>query len=197
MTAGAWGGVAFAVLGALLLARAAVGFRRARRSRSWPVAEGTIVESRVERVPSARVTGSPDYVPTVRYRYQVGDETFTGSRLAFGYDARLLHEELAVERLARYPVGARVAVRYDPDRPAHATLETGLSRLDLFGWVWGALVFFDCAIFLPPLFDRAPAETQRRAFTGLLLGFVAVSIVVAGAAFALREKTDDDGRQGG
>ena len=76
----------------------------------------------------------------MRYVYRVGDMDYVGTRLAFA--PRWLGSQYTVDTLARrYAVGAAVQVRYDPDQPDEAVLETDdqLATQRLFA-VWVCLL---------------------------------------------------------
>jgi hypothetical protein len=63
-------------------------------------------------------------IPDVRYSYVVAGTSYEGSRLTF--DAPNDRTRAEVERrLAAFPVGESVSVRYDPAAPAQATLALG------------------------------------------------------------------------
>ena len=67
-------------------------------------------------------------------------ETFTGKRIAYG--ANQFNYKKAAEIAARYPVGARPAVYYNPDKPKDSVLETSASGGKLFiilGAIMGAV----------------------------------------------------------
>ncbi len=79
-----------------------------RRRRTWPTIQATIRESR----------GGEDILPTIVYRYEVGDSVFERTlELPSGTEPS---EELTNDLLRRYPVGSAVQVRYDPEAPERA-----------------------------------------------------------------------------
>ena len=63
------------------------------------------------------------YKPHVRYAYSVGGADYEGELIRFG-DVEQGHVTLAEAITGKYPVGSIVAVRYDPQDPKRATLET-------------------------------------------------------------------------
>lgn len=101
--------------------------RLALASRGWPSAPGEVVSSEVERNFETGPDRSdlPTYHARVVYRYCVDGRWYTGSRVWFGEYGSAIGG-LAARVAARYPVGARVAVHYHPDRPGLAVLEPGL-----------------------------------------------------------------------
>ena len=87
----------------------------------------------------------------VRYVYRVGDLDYVGTRLAFA--PRWLGSQYTVDALARrYAVGAAVQVRYDPDQPDEAVLETDdqLATQRLFA-VWVCLLVVAAGVIVMTL----------------------------------------------
>ncbi len=116
------GGVLFVIVGVAMLALAIRGLRIGIASRKWPATGGEILESRVEEESDE---GSIRYVAKVKYRYCVGGREFTADEITF--KAYAVDEKSAEATVARYPVGSRPQVHYDPRRPDHAVLEPGTS----------------------------------------------------------------------
>jgi hypothetical protein len=87
---------------------------------------GTVTESEVkitEHNPgTAWMHRDHLHKPVVKYQYSVEGMEYTGSRIAFG--AMNSAPSAANAVVARYPSGASVTVRYDPEKPAEAVLET-------------------------------------------------------------------------
>jgi hypothetical protein len=101
-------------------------------SRSWPTAEGTIVESHLDL--STGGDPRPDRSSRIRYRYRVGDHEYEGDRI------QLLTWLLPTRRLIEgYPVGRRVDVRYDPQNPGNAVLRVGTGLPVQIGALFGLL----------------------------------------------------------
>lgn len=92
---------------------------RARRSRSWPKVEGTIVESRVVR-------RSNTSEPRVAYTYTVDGKSYVGRRIGVGWMLVAKGEGGSAERfVAAHAQGSRVAVAVDPRDPSYGVLATG------------------------------------------------------------------------
>jgi hypothetical protein len=130
------GGVCIVLLplAAMLTENGLLRMQDALQSEHWPVAEGTVVESRV-REGYAVIRGErlPLWLPVVEYDYAVGPKRYRGTRV-LAHVVAMRTEQAAQERVARYPVGAGVQVRHHPRRPEEAVLETrGCS-------VWGAVL---------------------------------------------------------
>lgn len=114
---------------------------------SWPSTEGLVVRSEVHE----RTWRNPrDYNDFRRYRetdlaytYAVAGQQLTGTQL----DPTGVDGTRGPELAARFPVGARVRVWYDPANPSRAGLQgqaSGVTRYVLLGA--GALV---CLLALP------------------------------------------------
>jgi hypothetical protein len=100
--------------------------RLSRESELWPTAGGTVLSSEVTkrtyRDPKQRTT-TTYYAPLVRYQYRVGGTDQECTVIRFG-DLESGDVKSAEAFVAKYPPGATVAVRYDPQQPSRATLET-------------------------------------------------------------------------
>lgn len=129
MVGGGWiVGLIFAGLGGFLL-RKGIAYRRSAEAMSaWQTVEGEVLEStvrkRVDRgYDSADITR---YIPEVRYAYKLGGIAREGATIRIGLgDFGYMSEQQAREHAGRYPAGARVAVRCDPQDPDAAVLEAG------------------------------------------------------------------------
>jgi hypothetical protein len=115
----------------LFLAFGAVGLWRnwrhlgpARASARWPRAAGEIDRSEL-RVVGYDEDGEPERRTSIRYRYRVGGDSYTGARVFFGDSLALRFAGPGRRRLAAYPAGRAVEVAYDPADPTRAVLEPG------------------------------------------------------------------------
>jgi len=85
------------------------------------------------------------FVPRIRYEYVANRVRCEGEIIRIGLDeAGYLSEKQAREHMARYCVGATVAVRYDPETPQHAVLETG--HVGLTSRIFAGLIFIGLGI---------------------------------------------------
>jgi hypothetical protein len=105
--------------------------------RRWPVADGVIVVSDLQR--SRGSDGAFMYRPEVTYRYEVQGRQLVSSRTQFGDRLELSWSRPAVQIVQKYPVGTRVSVRYAPDDPEEAVLETGVRGILLAGIACGVI----------------------------------------------------------
>ena len=76
---------------------------------------GRIVAATTERIARTQ------WAPKITYEYVVNGTPFTGSRLAFDHDKAYAASE-ANKIAESFPVGKRVEVFHDPDRPSESTL---------------------------------------------------------------------------
>lgn len=119
----------FLVPAAFFLIPAGLMLRNSMTVRRWPITEAFILQTGV------RQTGSDDaarvHYPQVKYRYTVGGKEYAGNTISHGMTAGggRGHAEKVI---ARYPVGSRIPVRYNPENPQQAALE---ARFSWMGWV--------------------------------------------------------------
>jgi hypothetical protein len=97
--------------------------RKALASERWPTAQATIVSSVIlaRRNSKGRVL----YEPSVTFRYEVGGKLQTGTRISWGGAVASSSRSFADNVTGRFPQGAVVPVRYDPDNPADSVLDPG------------------------------------------------------------------------
>jgi hypothetical protein len=115
--------------------------RRAVASLTWPMVTGRVLESDVSTW--YRTKTGHHYQPRIRYEYAVGGKTHMSDVIRFGLGESASEAE-AKSIIAPYPAGSSVAVRYDPQAPATATLETSVvaARARIIGgWIALTLPF--------------------------------------------------------
>lgn len=100
--------------------------RKAEAAGTWPSAPGVVQTSAVREKVESDSEGDSEtaYYPEVGYRWTVQGQDYAGRRIAFGEAPRFAREAAAQAICARYPVGAAVSVRYNPDQPGEAVLES-------------------------------------------------------------------------
>src|SRR5690606_19259656 len=118
----------FLAVGAAMLFWGGRSYYYSQQAAHWPTTPGDIVAS------DFKVNSDSDgdtYEAKVEYTYNPDGHERTGKKIAFGYTAssgsafhREIHDAL--------PVGARVAVRYDPKNPDRAVLSYGVNNSILF-----------------------------------------------------------------
>jgi len=138
----------FGVIGAVLIFLYFRNKNKAKASEGWPSTYGRIVSNDV----SVSYQNDDDYrrvsyLPKVQFTYQVGGESFTGKRIAFGSDPDFNTRRKATNFLLQYPVGAEVAVFFNPENPSEAVLSQKMRSMTA-GLIVGIvmLVIMVCAL---------------------------------------------------
>ena len=80
----------------------------ANKRKTWDIANATVLESSIVETGSTR--------PMVKYSYEVGDKTYTGSSglQAPGFGNQAKQYEVAMKLSRKYPIGKLVSVYYNP-----------------------------------------------------------------------------------
>jgi len=105
----------------------------AKQAESWPTAQGEVTAR------DFKINSDDDgttYRAEIKYSYSVLGQNYDGDHIAFGYSgssARQFHRDL----LDALPVGASIAVRYDPESPERAVLSHGMNKSILFLLIFG------------------------------------------------------------
>lgn len=120
----------FFLLGAAALGVGLVEVRAALAAEGWPTAEGVVESSEVRSEISEvrqnnRTRRMLVYAAAVTYRFTVDGTTHQGERIRFA-SFTSSSPELAERDVARFPVGSRVPVHYDPADPGQCVLERGI-----------------------------------------------------------------------
>jgi Protein of unknown function (DUF3592) len=105
----------------ILTALIVLGRSRINKAENWKQTFGKIVESGARTVKRRRKGGT--YVPNVVYEYEVGGQDFRNNRVHFGFEPPTSVLSWVEEAAAKYAVGQRVNVYYDPRSPADSVLE--------------------------------------------------------------------------
>jgi hypothetical protein len=114
--------------------------RAVRDACAWPVTAGKITLSGVEAYRDSREHDSYPrrprlaYKPGVAYSYEVNGREYAGDRLTLGVVVSSGFPGFAARTAARYPVGSRVDVRYNPRNPGESVLRPW-SRLHHMLWM--------------------------------------------------------------
>ena len=106
----------------------------------WPTVMGKIVGSTLETYVSYDDDGDARtmFRPLVTYEYEVEGEVYTSSQVKVGGFSSSNLEGSERKKLAAYPVGGAVEVRYDPFNPQDALLEFNPAKIN-FGMAIGIL----------------------------------------------------------
>jgi Protein of unknown function (DUF3592) len=182
------------IFGVLLLGgiAAVVGVRTillAWSMQSWPSVEGEVRSSRALTVRPIGVTRGTEYRPELLYAFTVDGIEYTGSRRKL-FTMQNSDPQSAANVAARYPVGQRVTVYYDPRNPRESILnrETALP--------WGVLITGAgiglCAACASALRHKevATEPTPRVVpqLPGLILAFAFIIIGAVAASVALIQR---------
>jgi hypothetical protein len=125
------------LFGAWELEGALLPWWRARGAGAWQVADGTVVSSQVRTtMRGLRSRARSDYFTNVGTEFSAGGVRDTAWRVGLTRNAGPAAAADSVA--ARYPVGARVRVFYDPARPWEAVLERDAPAVSLPRFVFGA-----------------------------------------------------------
>jgi hypothetical protein len=93
--------------------------RRIAASKTWPATDGMITASALD-VPDPK---QPQvYAAAVRYSYRVDNKDFVSCRVFWASNEG--RQKVMAPIVAAYPAGRKVQVRYDPENPAEAVIET-------------------------------------------------------------------------
>lgn len=112
-------------------------FAKASASSSWPVTDGVVVSSQVQR----GCKNLASYLPDVRYRYTVGQQEYLARRIKFGDN--LCRSKNDAERIASaYPEGKTIQVYFDPASPNNAALNVSSTEAGTWSVFIVALIIF-------------------------------------------------------
>jgi len=140
-------------IGAFMLVMGVREAWRGRASLSWPSTQGTLVEREV--VETSRRSAGPrtggarvsEWIPRVRYRYEVSGTTYEGDRVDF--KTRAGGRAAAEAEVAGLVAGDAVAVHFDPSDPSTSVLRPGNGPWDWIPPLIGLLgLAFPPAVFL-------------------------------------------------
>lgn len=191
-------GVLLALVGLRASVRAVQAWTGAFRSRNWQATPGRITRSVIVREPGGR---SETFHPELAYVYEVGGQSYSGTRVAFGAEMEYASRSDAEEWIKRFPRGGGATVFFEPGCPERSTLDRRRPRLSGSLLVIGPC--FVAAAFLvpvgidivvgaftkPPPFAEGELPPLGQQFGALLLALGAVfALVAALGAFAGRHR---------
>ena len=137
-------GLVFAIPGACMVFYAFRNAIKGHASREWQQSECVVRRSFVQV--TVDQSNSRSMSPSLEYEYQFNGETLKGTRIRYGQigtGSRTAAEKV----LLPYPVGARVPLFVNPDKPQECTLVVGMSWGNVFNLVAG-LIFIACGYAL-------------------------------------------------
>ncbi len=145
-----------ALIGALiLLLLALIQAAPAMGAREWARANGMIVKAFISaQTDDENANAKLWYVPQVSYTYFARGAQYVAQRVHFGAPLKRAARDRAEQELARWPIGARVTVFYNPKAPDSAVLRRQAPHAGKLGWLAVgvfALASLACALaFLLP-----------------------------------------------
>lgn len=119
-------GLLFLVIGVVIFFLALRDYRTAKASAAWPSTEGSITKTHI-RIDDRGET-SETYHPEITYAYSVLGSPYQGTRTVIGATRSYSSRRKAEAFLAGYPIGMKVTVHYDPEKPDQSVLEAGAKR---------------------------------------------------------------------
>ena len=135
------------IMGGVLLGMGFFARKKAKATESWPVAPGLILSSEVRersRYDSGSHSSRTTYEPVVSYQYTIMGQVYTADRVSSGQ--KNTRRKNCYEIVAKYPAGAQVSVRYDPEKPQDAVLET-IARGSTGNLILGAVLLALAVVF--------------------------------------------------
>lgn len=156
---------------------------RGHASAQWPVTRGIVVGSDTARTTSENPedhTTSVSYSAKIALRYRVHNRDYTTENIYFGQTVGSGDSSEAEIRRIQYPIGAEVAISYDPENPSISVVKTGI-HADAF-WLPGAgLAFALPGIMVPFLFLTKAGHTPALGIAlGIALGVFALAFCTIG-----------------
>jgi hypothetical protein len=129
----------FLPMAVMLIALIINGVLKVRQAKDWSQAQGRVTRSRMasRSPPAGSSIGTTENVPDVAYSFTVRGKNYQGNRVSLGN----ISGRFADEALKRYPVGATVAVYYDPADPDSNVLERDAPKGIVKG-CGGVIAFF-------------------------------------------------------
>src|SRR5256885_330590 len=118
-------GMLFAAIGAGIVAWSLWNLVQAIGSRNWTTTEGIVLVSDLQR--SRDSDSGLMYRPKISYQYTANGHEFVASRTRFGQALSLSWSGPAIRTVRQYRPGNPVLVYFDPQDPAEAVLEPGIS----------------------------------------------------------------------
>jgi hypothetical protein len=151
-------GAVVVLVGAMVLVGAVRLRARSRQMLRWPIVTGKVISSEMASTGGADAGSMTTARATVRYAYRVDGKPYESERIQSGPDGDRPHPGPAEQILARYPVGSRVSVHYEPENPGNAALEAAATgraaALAMFGL---ALLVIGVAVIIAALYEAAPS----------------------------------------
>ncbi len=153
----------FVLIDISILLYSSLAFLKARVAATWPITDGEITASTMETDTDS--DGDTTYEAKISYKYNIIGASYNSKQVAFGMGGssnRKLHYEI----VNALPVGTKVAVRYNPDKPNEATLAHGNNQSLIFLFIFGAIwTFFSLGFMALMSMSNAGAENLLQTIT--------------------------------
>ena len=94
------------------------------------IVRGVVVEPAQNQDPLRPWREREGFRPVVRYAYEVGDQTYLGTRFSAIREPVMETEDAANAFLTRFPLGGRLMVRVHPQQPKISLISRELSLMD-------------------------------------------------------------------
>lgn len=130
-------GIVFFLAGVIILGNAIFDGVRGFRARRWPVFEAVVLARDIKMRKGRRTS----YIPTVRYRYQVGGCTYESSRIMFGHLSTINHDD-AERFMSYFETGKSIPIYVSPNHPQVSVVKPGVDNDIWFRIVWASLAVF-------------------------------------------------------
>ncbi len=123
-------GLSLLIYGGVIAVKRIVAAIEGNESLSWPTTDGQITTSALGEGSVAGLRGSSHRVwsPNVSYRYRVGGQDYTGTRVDFSESPTKDQARMAAT-VKRFAVAAPVTVHYRAQDPNHSVLDAGASSV--------------------------------------------------------------------
>lgn len=125
----------------MALIGAGIGLFKFLKSANWDSINGVVLESKIEKVyqttlqQGAMGDRTVDYRINIKYRYNVGGQEYTGTKVTAGMPNVAGSKKDGEDIIKKYPEGAKAIIYYNPKFPANSALITGKSVP-----IWGFIV---------------------------------------------------------
>jgi hypothetical protein len=107
------------------------------RSRHWPRANAIVTVSEVREITT---DGNDYFIWQVEYVFEVSGRQIKGNAVRFGGDENFETKSEVEDQVGKFPVGSRILVIYNPDRPQRCALQSNVFKGASFIFIAG-LVF--------------------------------------------------------
>ena len=174
---------------------------RGLASDGWPTAPGVVLKSAVSETEASQKSGAYTlgaytfYVPELSFGYQVKGRDYTTKNLQFGRAEGSGDASEAAVLMLRYPVGAKVPVRYDPSDPSLAVVRSGVSSVVVWYLMAGlTFILFGVLVLLAYIGSEWELFAFRRVMglMWLIFVFFGVAMLTPGLLSLWRAKASEN-----